>query len=325
MAIAAGDYHSLALGDDDRVAAWGQNTRGQLGDGSGITRTAPVAVSTAGALVGKTVTAIASGAAHGLALCSDGTIAAWGAAGRCGTTVGGGGDQLVPVRVELPAGTAGSSVAAITAGAEHSHARLKDGRIFSWGENSRGQAGDGTWTPEPLPVFLPGQPVASFTALSRGPSAFHVLAIVPGASAGRSATSAGERGQGTITDHEQRWWLEHFGADGGGSAGEERDLADPDHDGVPNLIEYALGRNPQQADAGLVPQWHREGHEMVLRFTAPEGVSGLRYGVIVADRLDGAVDATWDGVGDIGVAPEHHFRVSMESPRRFMRLEVKRE
>ena len=44
-------------------------------------RLVPVAVNTASgvsALYGKTVVAIAAGAYHSLALCSDGTVAAWG-------------------------------------------------------------------------------------------------------------------------------------------------------------------------------------------------------------------------------------------------------
>ena len=81
VAIAAGDYHSLALCSDGTVAAWGYNSYGQLGDNTKTHRNAPVAVNTGtgiSALYGKTVVAIAAGAYHSLALCSDGTVAAWG-------------------------------------------------------------------------------------------------------------------------------------------------------------------------------------------------------------------------------------------------------
>jgi hypothetical protein len=80
-AIAAGNYHNLALCSDGTVAAWGTNSQGQMGDTTTTQRNAPVAVNTASgvsALFGKTVTAIALGAEHSLALCSDGTVAAWG-------------------------------------------------------------------------------------------------------------------------------------------------------------------------------------------------------------------------------------------------------
>jgi len=68
----------------NRAFAWGQNVSGQLGDNTMTTaRLAPVPVTTTGVLAGKTVVAIAAGgsapnAGHSLAVCSDGTVAAWG-------------------------------------------------------------------------------------------------------------------------------------------------------------------------------------------------------------------------------------------------------
>jgi hypothetical protein len=79
-AVAAGIYHSLALCSDGTVAAWGYNGQGQLGDTTNTQRNAPVAVNRASGtsvLFGKTVTAIAAGGNFSLALCSDGTVAAW--------------------------------------------------------------------------------------------------------------------------------------------------------------------------------------------------------------------------------------------------------
>ncbi|HEX4085357.1 MAG TPA: hypothetical protein VHY22_10635, partial [Chthoniobacteraceae bacterium] len=78
VAIAAGGYHSLALCSDGTVVAWGYNGIGELGNGAMVSSTLPVAVSTASALGGKTVTAVAAGLFHSLAYCSDGSVAAWG-------------------------------------------------------------------------------------------------------------------------------------------------------------------------------------------------------------------------------------------------------
>lgn len=74
-AIAAGNEHSLALTSTGTVLAWGNNSFGQLGDGTNTSRITPVTVSLP---PGTTVTAIAAGRSHSLAVTSAGTALAWG-------------------------------------------------------------------------------------------------------------------------------------------------------------------------------------------------------------------------------------------------------
>ena len=78
ISVAAGDLHNLALCSDGTIAAWGSNVSGQLGNGNTKENSVPVAVTRTGVLAGKTVTSVAGGGYHSLALCSDGTVAAWG-------------------------------------------------------------------------------------------------------------------------------------------------------------------------------------------------------------------------------------------------------
>ena len=52
-------------------------------------------------LVGKTVVAIAAGAHHSLALCSDGTVAGWGANGNGELGDNSNGDSNAPVAVDV--------------------------------------------------------------------------------------------------------------------------------------------------------------------------------------------------------------------------------
>jgi hypothetical protein len=63
VAIAAGEYHSLAATTDGTVTAWGDNSQGQCNVPAGLTN----------------AVAVAGGGAHSLALLADGTVSAWGA------------------------------------------------------------------------------------------------------------------------------------------------------------------------------------------------------------------------------------------------------
>ncbi len=161
-AIAAGTYHNLALCSDGTLAAWGYNGDGQVGDGSGLAyRRVPVAVEQGGVLAGKRVVSIAAGRSHSIALCSDGTVVAWGANddGRLGD-----GTQIsraVPVAVNTSGGLSGKTVVSISAGDYHNFALCSDGALVAWGRNSSGQLGDGTQVNRPVPVGVSASGVLS--------------------------------------------------------------------------------------------------------------------------------------------------------------------
>ncbi len=152
--IAAGAHHTVALASDGSIYAWGRNEFGQLGDGTAMARAAPVAVTMSGALAGKTVTAIAAGAGHTLALASDGTLYAWGQNtwGQLGD--GGTLGQRTPVAVTMSGVLAGKAVVAIAAGSGHSVALTSDGGLYAWGYNFYGQLGDGTVSSRTTPVMV---------------------------------------------------------------------------------------------------------------------------------------------------------------------------
>ncbi|MFI2611224.1 RCC1 domain-containing protein [Kitasatospora sp. NPDC018619] len=75
--IAAGCNHSMAVVDgDSRLKAWGQNTAGQLGDGTTVFRVLPVTVP------GLTdVRLVAAGREHTVALSGTSTVHSWGSNG----------------------------------------------------------------------------------------------------------------------------------------------------------------------------------------------------------------------------------------------------
>ena len=193
VAVAAGQYHSLALCTDGTVVAWGYNAYGQLGDNTTTTRRAPVAVSTASsvsALNGKQVVAIAAGRWHSLALCSDGTVAGWGynTGGELGdnTTT----QRLVPVAVNSASSASAlcaKTVVTITAGQSHSLALCSDGTAAAWGGDSYGQLGnnDNTGTQCNVPVTVSTTPLAAgerWVRAASGQGASHSLALAAASS-----------------------------------------------------------------------------------------------------------------------------------------------
>ena len=186
-AIAAGGDHSFALCSDGTLVAWGANGNGQLGDTTTTQRNAPVAVSTAAgvsALAGRSVVAISGGGTHSVALCSDGTLAAWGgnASGQLGDTTLI--DKYAPVSVSTAAGSsalAGKAVTGITTSASSSFAQCSDGTLAAWGADSSGQLGDNSTTNESAPVAVNSSPLplgAAFGGVFGGSSASHTLALV---------------------------------------------------------------------------------------------------------------------------------------------------
>lgn len=141
-AIATGVKYTLVLKTDGTVWAWGQNQVGQLGDGSTLSRYTPVQVS------GLTdVVAVAAGEYHSFAVKTDGTVWAWGYNDSGQLGIGEGGNGTIGAYKVLPVQVSGlTNVAAIAGGYRHSIALKADGTIWTWGANSDGAIGDGTYT-----------------------------------------------------------------------------------------------------------------------------------------------------------------------------------
>jgi trimeric autotransporter adhesin len=148
VGVAAGGNHSCALSEDGGVRCWGWNINGQLGDGSRETRLTPVAVS--GLSTG--VAAIVAGYAHTCALTTAGAVKCWGdnLKGQLGD--GSTDDRDTPVAVS----GLSSGVVAITAGAFHTCAVTEGGAVKCWGDDERGQLGNGTTGEFHTPVDVVG-------------------------------------------------------------------------------------------------------------------------------------------------------------------------
>ncbi len=179
--IAAGYSHSLYLGSDGSLWAWGSNAFGQLGDGTTTDRATPTQVLTG-------VAAITAGYYHTLALKTDGSLWAWGYNGSGqlgdGTTT----DRATPIQVL-------TEVANLAAGGSHTLAIKTNASLWAWGDNSSGQLGDGTTTNRTTPT----QVLTGVAAMAAGYE--HTLALkINGSLWAWGANYYGQLGDGTTTD-----------------------------------------------------------------------------------------------------------------------------
>lgn len=141
-AVAASGETGFALAADGALWAWGANTRGELGDGSGVDSATPVLVGG-----GRHWRAVAARDGHVLAIAADGSLWGWGV-NTCGQV----GDGTTVTRV-LPTqiGTA-TSWATVSAGECTSVATRTDHTLWSWGDNQDGQLGLGDRVARSVPT-----------------------------------------------------------------------------------------------------------------------------------------------------------------------------
>ncbi|NIL41288.1 cell wall anchor protein, partial [Salinispora arenicola] len=191
-AVAGGAGHSLAVTSAGTALAWGDNSSGQLGDGTTTDSSTPVPVDVP---AGTTVTAVAAGGLpqSGGDLRRD--VLAWGANGSGqlgdGTTT----SSRTPVAVDLPAGT---TITAVAAGDRHSLAVTSAGTVLAWGDNTAGQLGDGSTTHSSTPVAVNVPAGTTITAVAAGQG--HSLAVTStGTALAWGANTFGQLGDGSTT------------------------------------------------------------------------------------------------------------------------------
>jgi alpha-tubulin suppressor-like RCC1 family protein len=217
VAIAAGDYHNLALLTDGTVVAWGGNYAGQLGTSAGSAdRTTPTRVCDVGSsdcaadpLAG--VIAIAVGTDHSFALRAGGAVVSWGAnsTGQLGDNTTSG--QIRPVTVCAVGATNCTAnplvgVTAIAGGSNHSVGVLSDGSVVAWGSNQGGRLGTNGPTSQytPAPVCAVGatdcsaDPLTGIATLAVDGAASLALGT-DGTVVGWGANLNGQLGDGTTT------------------------------------------------------------------------------------------------------------------------------
>ena len=141
--IVAGEEYTCALKSDMTVACWGDNSAGQLGDGTNTSRATVAAVKN----LASDIVELSAGRWYVCARHQAGSISCWGAnsSGQLGN--GNTDNSASPVSV---AGV--TDALQLATGLQHTCALRGGSRVSCWGGNSDGQLGNGTTTDSLVPV-----------------------------------------------------------------------------------------------------------------------------------------------------------------------------
>ena len=244
--IAGGQAHSLAVDSAGTVWAWGDNTHGQLGDGTTTGTSSPVKT---GAPASSAVTA---GLLSSAALTRDGTVSTWGdnAYGQLGD----GTTTQRPSPVTVPGL---SNLTQVAAGNYHMLALKSDGTVVAWGLDNAGQLGDGTTDTGNSTVTVTGSnadPTSSTPVDVKGLT--DVVQVAAGGLPGYAGHSVALKADGTV-------WAWGYGKSGQLGLGSDTSTPTPTKvPGLPRIMQvaasgdntYALGKD------GSVWAWGDNGY-----------------------------------------------------------------
>lgn len=179
-ALSLGMFHTCAA-KDGALKCWGDNSNGQLGDGTTIKKNTPTNI------IGTGVTDVSGAGFHTCAIVN-GALQCWGnnAFGQLGDATNLG--KISPV------GIINAGVTAVST-ADYNTCAIIGGALKCWGQNSYGQLGDGTKENKNIPTTIIA---ANVSAVASGTN--HTCAVVAGALQCWGANTLGQLGDGTTDE-----------------------------------------------------------------------------------------------------------------------------
>ena len=152
--LSVGEYHNCVLDAENKIYCWGDNGRGQLGNGQIVSSKVPVEVNMNGDLNGKTVKTVKCGTEHTCALDTEGTVYCWGANNDKQLGDNTGTDKLYPTKVYTDVALKDKKIVNIDTGRDHTCAVDENSKIYCWGANMKGQVGVGYTSANYNPVAV---------------------------------------------------------------------------------------------------------------------------------------------------------------------------
>jgi alpha-tubulin suppressor-like RCC1 family protein/tRNA A-37 threonylcarbamoyl transferase component Bud32 len=144
VSISAGNAHACAVTAQGDAYCWGQNTAGQLGDGTTSNHDTPTRVKSTARF-----TSITAGGVHTCAVVTGGDAYCWGKNTYVQLGDGGTTDHAQPTAV-----AGAHAFSSLRAFGSHTCGATVSGEAFCWGYNLDGQLGDGTRTHRTRPVYI---------------------------------------------------------------------------------------------------------------------------------------------------------------------------
>jgi alpha-tubulin suppressor-like RCC1 family protein len=176
VAISSGHEHTCAILDNGAVSCWGDNTKGQLGNGmNGIltSKKTPILISSLGS--GRTAVAISSGHDHTCAILDNGSVSCWGR-GSQGQLGNGNTDDKNTPTLTSSIGINRTAIA-LSSGDHHTCVILDNGAVSCWGDGNRGQIGNGEHSEKLTPTLTSSLGVGR-TAIALNSGGEHTCAIL---------------------------------------------------------------------------------------------------------------------------------------------------